>query len=77
MSVDEALKYIISMGVVAPKRRHAAEPAPATAPGHDSAAGDRRREIDGAGDARLPARGPAPAPTCRARPDIPHLRDAP
>jgi uncharacterized membrane protein len=35
MSVDEALKYIISMGVVAPRRRtrpHAAQPGASASP---------------------------------------------
>ena len=76
MSVDDALKYIISMGVVAPKiaglrRRDAAPPAPiAAARGTASARRHPAAEIDGAAPAPARARAGAgrlarPAPdTC-------------
>ena len=75
MTVDEALKYIISMGVVAPRADRRRVRAPPALP---AAAAPRRRppEIDRAGPPRrrVPraARAPCPRPNRSSLRPIPH-----
>ena len=71
MTVDEALKYVISMGVVSPRRRRAAPDVAARA------APRRRRtsEIDRAGDRDAAARRAAARRAASPRPNLPNATD--